>query len=133
MHPVVLLAPVLQVAAPGEMEADRASEPIRIDRPLSEHLGEAARRCPDREVELEQPFARGHEAVGEPQVVERSSVDRGDAEAVPGHRDRRLEAADVELALDREERSRGLGPEGVDEVGHAGGEPSWLAVGTTQA
>ena len=133
VHRVVLLVPVLQVAAPGEVEADGASEPVRVDRPLSEHLGEPARRCPDGEIELEQAFARGHEAVGEPQVVERRGDDGRDAETVSGHRDRCLEAADTELAVDREERGRGLGTQGVDEVGHAGGEPSGLAVGTTPA
>ena len=112
------------------MEGDRPREPVGLERPLSEDLGEAAVRGPDRQVQLEEAFAGGHDAMGEPQVRERRRLDRRDAERVARDGDRRLETSDAQLTLGWEEGRCGLGPEGVDELGHDGdGEPIRLAVG----
>ena len=57
------------------VEADRPREPVVLERPVGEDLGQAAARGAEQQVDLEQAFARRDEPLREPEVVERRGGD----------------------------------------------------------
>src|SRR6185503_3509037 len=102
----------------GAVDADRAGEAIVIERELAEELGEPPVRLLQCEVDLEEALARRHEALCEPEVVERVRSDVGDAVTIAKHLDGSLKSVDIELAARREGGRGRAGAESVEEIGH---------------
>ena len=85
---------------------------------LSEEFREPAVRLLQREVQLEEAFAGGHEALREPQVLERVRGEVGHAVPVAEHLDGSSETGGGELPAEREQGCGCRGSEPVEEVGH---------------
>ena len=103
------------------VEADRPREPVVLERPVGEDLGQAAARGAEQQVELEQAFAGRDEALREPQIVERRGADVRHAPAVAEDLDRLGETRRGQLAVLGQERRGGDLAELFDEVAHACG------------
>ncbi len=86
----------------GAVDADRTGEAIVIERELAEELGEPPVRLLQCEVDLEEALARRHEALCEPEVVERVRSDVGDAVTVAKHLHGSSKAGHAQLAACRE-------------------------------
>ena len=85
------------------MQPDRPDEPVVFEGALAEDLRQATGRGAQRELDLEEPFPGGHDALREPQVVHGLGLDPRHAERVATDRDGTFQAAELERALLGEE------------------------------
>ncbi len=105
-------------APPGAVEPDRPEEPVDRDGELADQLGQPARREPDGEVRLEQPFLRHDEPLGQEHVRERRREDVGDAPPVADDLDGLAEPGHAELTLDHRQRLPRLPHQHLGPVTH---------------
>jgi hypothetical protein len=99
----ILVAPGQEVAGGRPVQPDRPDEPVVFEGALAEDLRQTTGRGAQRELDLEEPFSGGHDALREPQVVEGLGIDPRHAERVATDRGGTFKAAELERALLGEE------------------------------